>query len=103
MAGGAGSISCTFHQHPYSLVLRHRPNMSTFDPADIRHHFPALAEKDARGQPLIFFDGPGGTQVTQGVIAAMTAYLSRANANTHARHVGGSSCGPGRLSQRAIS
>ncbi len=58
--------------------------MSTFDPADIRHHFPALAEKDARGQPLIFFDGPGGTQVTQGVIAAMTAYLSRANANTHA-------------------
>lgn len=58
--------------------------MSTFDPVHIRHHFPALAETDAHGQPLIYFDGPGGTQVTQSVISAMTAYLSRANANTHA-------------------
>lgn len=58
--------------------------MSRFDPVQIRHLFPALSETDASGQPLIFFDGPGGTQVTQSVIAAMTAYLSRANANTHA-------------------
>ena len=58
--------------------------MSTFDPVHIRHHFPALSETDAHGQPLIFFDGPGGTQVTQSVITAMTAYLSCANANTHA-------------------
>ncbi len=57
--------------------------MSTLDPALTRPHFPALAETDQHGQPLIFFDGPGGTQVTASVIAAMTDYLTRRNANTH--------------------
>lgn len=58
--------------------------MTTFDPAAIRHHFPALAQTDDHGQPLIFFDGPGGTQVPDAVIAAMSDYLTRRNANTHA-------------------
>jgi cysteine desulfurase family protein (TIGR01976 family) len=31
--------------------------------------------------PLVFFDGPAGTQVPQGVIAAMSEYLTRCNAN----------------------
>ncbi|NOZ49586.1 MAG: cysteine desulfurase-like protein [Chloroflexi bacterium] len=57
---------------------------SSYNPALIRTHFPALQEADGRGQPLIFFDGPGGTQVTQSVIEAMSDYLSRRNANTHA-------------------
>lgn len=55
-----------------------------FDPTHIRPLFPALAETDEHGQPLVFFDGPGGTQVLQSVIDAMTDYLLRRNANVHA-------------------
>ncbi|NOZ71418.1 MAG: cysteine desulfurase-like protein [Chloroflexi bacterium] len=57
---------------------------SSYNPTLIRSHFPALQERDDQGQPLVFFDGPGGTQVTQSVIEAMNDYLSRRNANTHA-------------------
>jgi cysteine desulfurase family protein (TIGR01976 family) len=57
--------------------------MPTFDPSHIRRRFPALAETDERGQPIIYFDGPGGSQVTQTVIDAMSDYLTRRNANTH--------------------
>jgi cysteine desulfurase family protein (TIGR01976 family) len=35
------------------------------------------------GQPVAYFDGPGGTQVSQGVVDAMTDYLVHHNANTH--------------------
>jgi cysteine desulfurase family protein (TIGR01976 family) len=35
------------------------------------------------GHPAAFFDGPGGTQVPDSVIAAMTGYLAEKNANTH--------------------
>lgn len=58
--------------------------MPTLNPTEIRHHFPALSQTDDNGQPLILFDGPGGTQVTQGVIDAMSDYFVRRNANTHA-------------------
>jgi cysteine desulfurase family protein (TIGR01976 family) len=47
-----------------------------------RHQFPALPQ-EVNGYPAIFFDGPAGTQVPQGVIAAMADYLLRANANSH--------------------
>ncbi len=57
--------------------------MHAFDPNLIRPLFPALAETDAYGQPLVYFDGPGGAQVTQSVIDAMADYLTRRNANTH--------------------
>lgn len=56
--------------------------MSALDLGWVRAQFPALAET-VNGQPAIFFDGPGGTQVTQGVIDAISNYLVRANANTH--------------------
>jgi cysteine desulfurase family protein (TIGR01976 family) len=56
--------------------------MPTFDPAIIRPQFPALAaEQD--GRPVVFLDGPGGTQVPQRVIDAVAAYYREANANTH--------------------
>ena len=58
--------------------------MPTLNPTDIRPHFPALSQTDDHGQPLILFDGPGGTQVTQSVINAMSDYFVRRNANTHA-------------------
>lgn len=53
------------------------------NPQAVRSHFPALQETDHAGQPYVFFDGPGGTQVTQSVIEAMTRYLIKANANSH--------------------
>jgi cysteine desulfurase family protein (TIGR01976 family) len=46
----------------------------------LRGQFPAL-ERRQHGQPVIFFDGPGGTQVPRRVIDAMVHYLSTCNAN----------------------
>ena len=48
----------------------------------IRNRFPAL-ERSHRGQPVAYFDGPGGTQVPAAVVDAMTDYLFHHNANTH--------------------
>jgi cysteine desulfurase family protein (TIGR01976 family) len=50
--------------------------------ARIRSAFPAL-ERLHRGQPVAYFDGPGGTQVPRPVVAAMEDYLYHHNANTH--------------------
>lgn len=47
----------------------------------IRAAFPALARVHA-GQPVAYFDGPGGTQVPQAVVDAMVDYLLYHNANT---------------------
>lgn len=48
----------------------------------IRNQFPALSQ-DVQGQPVAFFDGPGGTQVPHSVIDAITLYLRTSNANSH--------------------
>ena len=46
-----------------------------------RAQFPALAQT-INGHPATFLDGPGGTQVPQRVIDAISGYLRRNNANT---------------------
>jgi cysteine desulfurase family protein (TIGR01976 family) len=56
------------------------------DPALIRPHFPALARTVA-GQPVIYADNPGGTQVPRMVPEAMADYLLHRNANTHGAFV----------------
>jgi cysteine desulfurase family protein (TIGR01976 family) len=48
----------------------------------IRSHFPALGRRH-HGQPVAYFDGPGGTQVPRRVVEAMTDYLYHHNANAH--------------------
>ncbi len=48
----------------------------------IREHFPALKRKH-NGEPIAYFDGPGGTQVPRAVVAAVSDYLLNHNANTH--------------------
>lgn len=48
----------------------------------IRSQFPALT-LDVDGYPAAFFDGPGGTQVPQRVLDAVSQYLISANANSH--------------------
>ncbi len=47
----------------------------------IRSQFPSFVEK-VNGHPVAYFDGPGGTQVPQRVIDAISDYLKHANANT---------------------
>jgi cysteine desulfurase family protein (TIGR01976 family) len=53
------------------------PTVSTvaFDVEAVRARFSALR------QPLAFFDGPGGTQVPDSVIDAISAYFRESNAN----------------------
>ena len=58
------------------------PPTSIASPDQIRSHFPAL-ERRHNGQPVAYFDGPGGTQVPRRVVEAMTDYLYHHNANTH--------------------
>ena len=45
--------------------------MPPFDVDALRARFPALA-LEHEGQPMAFFDGPGGTQVTDTVIEAVS-------------------------------
>lgn len=47
-----------------------------------RRHFPSLG-RTVGGKPIVYLDGPGGTQVPQGVIDAITSYYTTSNANTH--------------------
>jgi cysteine desulfurase family protein (TIGR01976 family) len=47
----------------------------------VRSQFPSLAQT-VNGHPAVFLDGPGGTQVPQRVIDAISNYLRRDNANT---------------------
>lgn len=49
---------------------------------DIRSHFPALTRLH-NGNPVAYFDAPGGTQVPRVVAEAMSDYLFHHNANTH--------------------
>ena len=62
------------------------PTTETLAPAtlDLTHNraqFPSLAQT-VNGHPAVFLDGPGGTQVPQRVIDAISNYLRRDNANT---------------------
>jgi cysteine desulfurase family protein (TIGR01976 family) len=56
--------------------------MQPFDMKWIRAQFPALAQQ-INGQPAIFCDGPGGTQVPGAVLDGISDYLVRSNANAH--------------------
>jgi cysteine desulfurase family protein (TIGR01976 family) len=54
---------------------------AALDLTHVRSQFPSLAQK-VNGHPATFLDGPGGTQVPQRVIDAISDYLRRDNANT---------------------
>jgi cysteine desulfurase family protein (TIGR01976 family) len=55
--------------------------VADFDVQAIRRRFPALAEPHGE-QPLALFDGPGGTQVPETVIEAVSNYYRESNANS---------------------
>ena len=51
-----------------------------------RKDFPSLARK-LKGKPLVYFDGPAGSQVPGQVIDAISLYYERSNANTRGAFV----------------
>jgi cysteine desulfurase family protein (TIGR01976 family) len=51
-----------------------------------RSAFPAL-QRLHNGEPLIYLDGPGGTQVPEAVIKACSDYYRTSNANTHGQFI----------------
>lgn len=57
---------------------------------NIRAAFPALQQcwqANENTRPPCFFDGPGGSQISQAVLSAMTDYLGRYNANLGASYL----------------
>lgn len=56
--------------------------MTILDVERIRTQFPALSQ-ELNGHPIVFLDGPGGTQVPRSVVTAMSDYLITSNANLH--------------------
>ncbi|HEX6503606.1 MAG TPA: cysteine desulfurase-like protein [Terriglobales bacterium] len=54
---------------------------TNFDVSWARAQFPSLSQT-VNGRPAAFLDGPGGTQVPQRVIDAISGYLKQSNANT---------------------
>jgi cysteine desulfurase family protein (TIGR01976 family) len=54
-----------------------------FDVEAVRVRFPALARVGDDGRPLILVDAPGGSQVPQDVIEAVSRHYRRGMSNTH--------------------
>ena len=63
------------------MPTTHAETAAALDLAWVRAQFPSLAQS-VNGHPAVFLDGPGGTQVPQRVIDAISDYLRRDNANT---------------------
>jgi cysteine desulfurase family protein (TIGR01976 family) len=55
-------------------------NTTLLNPDPFRFQFPAL-QQEVNGRPVAFLDGPGGTQVSQRVIDAMSGYLVQGSSN----------------------
>lgn len=55
---------------------------TTFPITEVRKQFPALA-RTYKEKPVAYFDGPGGSQVVNSAIQAITAYMERGGANLH--------------------
>lgn len=53
-----------------------------FEVKSFRSQFPSL-NRLHNGKPLIYMDGPGGTQVPDSVIDAISSYYKTSNANSH--------------------
>ncbi len=53
----------------------------SFNPYEARKAFPALSFSGPMGPPWVFLDGPGGTQVTASVAAAIADAILTASAN----------------------
>src|SRR5450432_944513 len=63
-------------------MLTAKDEAIALDLAWVRSQFPSLAQT-VNGHPAVFLDGPGGTQVPQRVIDAISEYLRHSNSNTN--------------------
>jgi len=54
--------------------------------SSFRSAFPSL-QRLHNGKPLVYLDGPGGTQVPEAVIKACSDYYRTSNANTHGQFI----------------
>jgi len=54
----------------------------TFDVQAVREEFPALG-RTYNGHSVVYFDGPGGSQVARRAIDAIAGYMERGGANLH--------------------
>ncbi len=63
------------------MLTAQNETTNTLDLDWVRGQFPSLSQT-VNGHPATFLDGPGGTQVPQRVIDAISDYLRRDNANT---------------------
>jgi len=59
---------------------------NTIDVLAIRKQFPSL-QRQHNGMPMVFTDGPAGTQVPEAVIEAISKYYKTSNANSHGAFV----------------
>src|ERR1700692_414127 len=63
------------------MLTAQNETVNALDLAWVRSQFPSLAQT-VNGKPAVFLDGPGGTQVPQRVVDALSDYLKVDNANT---------------------
>ncbi len=63
------------------MPIAEQVSSTGLDLAWVRSQFPSLGQS-VNGRPAVFLDGPGGTQVPQRVIDAISDYLAVNNANT---------------------
>jgi cysteine desulfurase family protein (TIGR01976 family) len=54
----------------------------TFDVQAVREQFPAI-RRTHNGRGVVYFDGPGGSQVARQAIDAISGYMERGGANLH--------------------
>jgi cysteine desulfurase family protein (TIGR01976 family) len=54
----------------------------TYDVRAVREQFPAL-QRTHNGRRVVYFDGPGGSQVARPAIDATSSYMNRGGANLH--------------------
>ncbi|MEP6757582.1 MAG: cysteine desulfurase-like protein [Actinomycetota bacterium] len=56
---------------------------TALDPTGVRSRFPALARRAPDGRPYVWADAPGGSQMVDTAIAAMTDRMQAGVSNTH--------------------
>lgn len=56
---------------------------TALDPTTVRHRFPALARLAPDGRPYVWADAPGGSQMVDAAIDAMTDRMRAGASNTH--------------------
>ena len=60
--------------------------IQAFPTTKVRNAFPSLS-RIHKNKPLIYLDGPAGSQVPKSVISAISGYYEKSNANSHGQFI----------------